>query len=256
MSLYYFYKGYWVNEKNEFELGDVQKDFLGKTYQTLKPDERRNLDNYLIHATIIEQTSPAKDSSSIYYIFERLNTRGKRLSDQEIRASIFHGNLVDLLEDLNKNDEWRKMYGKTNQRMRDREMILRFFSLYFNYKKYEKPMKGHINKYTGDNRDLSEQSKSELLKLFTNTIEVVYKNIGRKSFGDKGFKAANFDAIMTGVAFRISGKKKQPNKENMQRAYKKLIKNKKFQKFTSEHTSDKDKVLNRIRLATDAFKNT
>ncbi|MCG8349494.1 MAG: DUF262 domain-containing protein, partial [Chloroflexales bacterium] len=90
-SLEYFYEGIFRNER-EFTLKGVQPEFEGKTYETLSPEDRRRLDNSIIHATVIKQEDPKEeDSSSIYYIFERLNTGGMSLQPQEIRASIFQG---------------------------------------------------------------------------------------------------------------------------------------------------------------------
>jgi uncharacterized protein with ParB-like and HNH nuclease domain len=85
----------------------------------------------VIHATIIKQDEPSDDQSSVYHIFERLNTGGTQLEPQEIRVCIFHGPFADLLEELNANKEWRAIYGPQSKRIKDQELILRFLALFF-----------------------------------------------------------------------------------------------------------------------------
>jgi hypothetical protein len=55
----------------------------------------------IIHATVIRQDEPTEDQSSIYMIFERLNTGGVNLQPQEIRVALYHGELVRVLRTLN-----------------------------------------------------------------------------------------------------------------------------------------------------------
>jgi hypothetical protein len=59
------------------------------------------LDDSFIHAAVVKQGEPSEDQSSIYHIFERLNTGGMQLQPQEIRACIFHGPFNELLRELN-----------------------------------------------------------------------------------------------------------------------------------------------------------
>ena len=45
----------------EFKLKDVQKQYEGKTYKSLSGEERRQLDDSLIHAMIVKQDKPSDD---------------------------------------------------------------------------------------------------------------------------------------------------------------------------------------------------
>ncbi len=73
----------------DFALRGVGEDFAGKTIRSLELWERRELDQFIIHATIFEQDEPTDDRSSVYSVFERLNTGGTPLQAQEIRSSIY-----------------------------------------------------------------------------------------------------------------------------------------------------------------------
>ena len=89
-SLLFFYDGH-IEEK-VFRLKNVQERFEGKTYKELETDDKQRLDDSIIHATIVKQDEPSEDNSSIYLIFERLNTGGcyfsrKRYGQQFIQVS-------------------------------------------------------------------------------------------------------------------------------------------------------------------------
>ena len=152
---------------------DVQDQFVGKRYRDLDEEDRRRLDDSIIHATVIRQDEPQDDQSSIYLIFERLNTGGVNLQPQEIRVALYHGEFVRVLRALNETDEWRALFGNQSKRLKDMEMILRFFAFYYYAAKYESPMKVFLNRYMASNRDLRRQSEDELTKLFTETTAVI-----------------------------------------------------------------------------------
>jgi Protein of unknown function DUF262 len=126
-TLQAFYRG--VLRDRSFRLQYVQDEFRGLGYDDLDPDARRRLDNSIIHATVVRQDTPSEDQSAIYKIFERLNTGGTLLQPQEIRVALFPGPLVRLLRDLNEEQPWRALVGNRSKRLKDQELILRFFAL-------------------------------------------------------------------------------------------------------------------------------
>ena len=123
---------------NEFALANIESGFAGKTYATLEPEDRRRLDDSILHATVVRQDKPSDDNSSIYLIFERINTGGERLRPQEIRAAIYPGEFNDLIRNLNNNIYWREMFGKVDLRMRDQELILRFLAIVLQQERVQK----------------------------------------------------------------------------------------------------------------------
>jgi hypothetical protein len=250
-TLEYFYKGIFKDGK-EFSLEDVQSQYKGATYQSLSEGDRRKLDDSILHATIVRQDEPSNDDSSIYHIFNRLNTGGINLNAQELRACLYHGEFNELLKILNENNYWRQLFGSVNSRLRDQELILRFLALYFEGK-YSKPMAGFLNNYMGANRHLKLQSAKQITQVFNNTVETLNKHLGKNTFKPKGtLIAAIFDAIMVGIARRLE---RGPIKdaEALKKGYKALLRNKGFIDATETHTSDEDNVNRRIALATKAF---
>lgn len=116
-TLHAYYQG--VIDGKEYRLSNVQTRFENKSYKTLENEDRRRLDDSIIHATIIRQDEPSDDQSSIYSIFERLNTGGINLRPQEIRIALYHGEFVRVLMDLNKEKPWRELFGKKSKRLKD-----------------------------------------------------------------------------------------------------------------------------------------
>jgi uncharacterized protein with ParB-like and HNH nuclease domain len=105
LTLYYFYSNNFKGK--EFRVFGVQKDLEGKSYDELLPADKNRLDDSIIHSTVIKQHEPEDNDSSIYQLFERINSGGRPLSPQEIRACIYHGKYNELLGDLTNNVDWR-----------------------------------------------------------------------------------------------------------------------------------------------------
>lgn len=252
-TLQYFYKGIFEPNGKKFALQGVS-EFSGLTYNTLRYEDRRRLDDSILHATIIKQDTSFDDDSSIFQIFLRLNTGGIPLNSQEIRSAIYHGEFNDLLKELNENKTWRSLYGEIDSRMQDQQLILRFLALYFNFDNYTKPMTWFLNRYMGENRHLKTQSAEEIKKIFTNTIELVIKSLGKNAFKPKRkLNSAVFDAVMVGIARRLE-KGNIKDIDGLRTKYELLLDDQDFAtRVFRGGIASEDIVKRRIRLATEAF---
>jgi hypothetical protein len=254
-TLQYFYRGIFADSRREFALKGVQPQFEGLTYKSLPDEARRRLDDSILHATIVKQEEPSADESSIYHIFERLNTGGVVLRPQEIRACIYHGDFQEELKKLNDNTSWRSIYGKISPRMKDQELILRFLALFLEGEAYKKPMKGFLNTFMGKNRELAAYSGARLSEAFVPSIELVAKCLGSQAFKPKtAFNAAVFDAVMVGVARRLA---KGPVRDcvDFDVHYQELVSDSQFTQSTETGTSAEERVKRRLEMATAAFQN-
>jgi hypothetical protein len=250
-----FYKG--VLRGQEFKLSKgVQSQFVGRTYETLEAEERRRLDDSIIHATVIRQDEPSNDQSSVYFIFERLNTGGTLLQPQEIRAAIFQGPFNALLHELNEIDAWRSVFGAPSLRMKDQELILRFFAFFFAASQYKRPMKEFLNDFMGGHRKLEDLRPPELRERFDETVSALSAPGAvepRRLFRPgTQINAAVFDAVMVGMARRLeSGPIRAPGA--ILAAYEGLLGLDDFKAAYSRATADEASVEARLRLATEAF---
>jgi len=253
MTLRYFYDGIFHDTGRQFALTGVESKYKGVTYKSLSEEDRRRLNDSIIHATIVKQDEPSEDASSVFHIFERLNTGGSQLHPQEIRTAMYQGEFNDLIEQLNRNESWRDLFGPVSSRMRDRELILRFLALYFNGDKYERPMKEFLNSYMSHNRHFQMQSADQIWNSFVGTVEIIGEYLGSKAFRRKGgLIAAIYDAVMVGAARRLE-RGGIHNLEGLKKRYQELMANDQFIEATLTHTTDEENVQTRLRLAVHAF---
>lgn len=261
LTLKYFYEGYFhANHRDSsrriFRLMKVQPEFDTKTYEDLDGKDRMNLDNSVIHATVVKQDSPSDGDSSIYHIFERLNSGGRKLAEQEIRCAVYHGKLIDMLSRLNDHPSWREIFGKKNSRMRDQELILRFFALFDNHKNYKKPMVEFLNNYSNSNKNPSDEHIHQLEELFTSTTDLFTRSISTKIFRvSRALNVAFFDSAMVGLATRVTAGP-EPSEESVRQGYSLLLNDEDFIESLSQSTADISAVSNRIEKAISAFSNS
>lgn len=247
-----FYRG--LLRGREFGLENVQDRYKKLTYADLAVEDRRRLDDSIIHATIVRQEEPSDDQSSVYLVFERLNTGGTTLHPQEIRVALYRGHLIRLLRTLNDNVDWRALYGNKSNRLKDQELILRFFALRFWRDNYGRPMKDFLNRYTAGNRSLQLQDEGTLRRAFEQAIRVIRDALGQRAFRLKtALNAAILDAVMVGVSTRIETSGPVSDLESLRAAYETLLTNENFLAATGRATADEEYVRNRIALAVDAL---
>jgi uncharacterized protein with ParB-like and HNH nuclease domain len=253
-SLQFFFNGFFNprpgdKTKRVFKLTKVQAQFEGLAYETLTEQARVKLNDAIIHATIVKQESPEGDDTSIYYIFERLNYGGRKLTPQEIRVAIYHGPLIDTLGELNEDPRWREVYGPPSARLKDQELILRFFAFFVRYDQYRRPMTEFVNKFAGAYR----RAKTEVLGEWKDLFRTFADALGRRAFRpENAINAAVFDSMMVGMAKRAQYGT-VTDIDGVRRAYEELLRNSQYNEAVSRSTADEKFVATRIDMATAAF---
>ncbi|MCY4464044.1 MAG: DUF262 domain-containing protein [Chloroflexi bacterium] len=251
ISLKSYYNGQFPGSTRKFRLTGVNKRFEGKAYTELLPEDRRKLNNSIIHASIIQQDAPDDNGTSQFSLFERLNTTSTPLSSQEIRATVYRGTLNELLVELNSCEAWRTLIGKPNLRKHDQELILRFFALYYDLADYRRNLKEFLNEYMKGNQQLNRHSADDLRELFTTTVRTILEKLDRRAFRrDRAVNAALTDALMVGIARRLE---RGPIDANIRNEYERLMNDQEFVASISAGTSQLNNVRTRIDLATEAF---
>ena len=215
MTVRDFVKGVFSDDNSSFMLSNSERIYerwRGKSFAQLNEEEKRKIRNTTIHAIIFMLQHPAKGDTSLYQIFERINTGGRSLLPQEIRNCVYQGALNSLLFELNNNTKWRILWGAEarDSRMRDLEMILRFFVLSDNAILYSNDvpakisLKKSLNEYMGAVRD--DLEIDVLRKKFIKTVDFIYEYFGATAFNNispsdssrlvKNLSSTVFDAVM------------------------------------------------------------
>jgi hypothetical protein len=252
LTLSAFYSG--MLSKKEFALDGVQEQFRGKTYKTLDEDQRRTLDDAIIHATVIKKTQESQDLSSIYTLFERLNSGGTRLSPHEIRVALAPGKLMHLVRKLNETPAWRMAFGKPSKNLKDHELVLRFIALKFSPVQYSSPMKDFLTSYAQYNKDLMKEGEERIADAFVGAMDLIAAAIGPKPFRlTNALNAAVFDSVMYGVAKRIEVGG-SIDLEKVRHAYDSLLHHDEYLAAVGKATAREDQVFERLKLAELAFR--
>jgi uncharacterized protein with ParB-like and HNH nuclease domain len=234
-----------------FRLKDLPENrpWYNKTFSDFTEEQQSIFNDCVLRATIVKQIDP-NDNTSIYHIFERLNTGGVKLEDQEVRNCVYAGPFNQSLLLMNKHPKWRKIFTRSSEDIRqsDVELILRFFALRDNINNYEKPLKDFLSSYFGKEeiRYMKEDKIKKYEELFKKTVDSIVDNLGDKPFHVRGpLNKAAFDSVM--IAFSNNIGKTIPN--NIKERYKLLCEDENYIHFTTKGTTDPNVVKDRIKKA-------
>lgn len=250
-TLQAFYKGTFGERK--FRLTGIAEPWVGKTYDALDTSDKLKLDDSIVHATIFQQDTPANSLDSVYFVFERINTGGIRLSSQEIRNCISQGPFNKLVRSLNTDPHWRKLFGPENKRAKDQELIVRFFAMYKDLASYSRPMSTFLNEFTDKMNKAGQPTMIELARTFRQAIALIDEAVNGRAFRPlRSFNTAVFDGVMVALARRLE-RAPAPPAANVAKAYDALLKDKEFRRRWERSTADEDTVKQRMDIAEKAF---
>lgn len=223
-------------DEKVFRLKNVNPRYEGKSFSELDEDDQFKLKGSVLRATIIQQINPL-DDSSIYQIFERLNTGGVNLNPMEVRQCVSYGPFVQILKNMNKDENWRKIIGRPNpeKRLRDVELILRCLALSERGDSYEKPMKGFLNRYMEQYRNTEDQYK-QMSENFSRTTAYIVNQLGEKPFHLRGrLNYGALDSIMSAALADIAP-------TDLEDRFQNLLKDEDYQSSITYNTSDESVV--------------
>ena len=151
---------------------EVLAPLNGKRFDDLTERQQRIIRNRTLRCLVISAKS---DSEIRFQVFERLNQGGVPLNAQEVRHCVYRGELNDLLHDLVKDPMWLRLYGRTepHPRMRDCELVLRFFAVRSVLPKYNPPLKRLLTNYMNANRHLTRLQEDDLRSAFSRAVSGV-----------------------------------------------------------------------------------
>ncbi|MER5350497.1 DUF262 domain-containing protein [Kitasatospora sp. NPDC002551] len=247
-----FYSG--VHAGKVFALDNVAEEFKGLTYETLLPEQRRQLDNTFIQATIVKTDGTSESLEAIYQVFERLNSGGTQLTPHEIRIALYPGPLVDFLESLNKEANWRTLYGARSLRLRDQELILRIIALYYNSANYFRPQKKFLNEFLGKHRSLEGIDRNKVGALFLESSKLLVQGPGKSAlrFQSSQVNAALAEALYVGLMRRID-QGSPPSAEQVERAVEQFRGHRETAVTISGSTATEEYLRRRLELSTQIF---
>ena len=156
--------------------------------------------------------SDKSDEIVRFDLFERLNKGGVALTDQEIRDCVYRGEFSKKLEDLAKDQNFRKVVLLTKKQDEDgtrEECVLRFFAFLNRYKAFVHSVKDFLNDYMKAASKSFDYTEGENLfkQTFLQLASVLPHGITRPN--RKGITPLNlFEGVAVGAALAIMKKGK------------------------------------------------
>lgn len=192
--------------------GRAVSQFHNRNLHTLE-DYKTTLEMRTIRNVIIKQTAPEEErDSSVFEIFNRLNTGGVNLRPQEIRSSLYHSEFIDMLHRVNVTAKWRSLLGleEPDLHEKDIEILLRSIGLTLSGETYKEPMGAFLNDIARKSQHLSservEYTESLFAAFFAEASGLTADDFSTPGSGrfniavfESVFRAACHDAVAAGT---------------------------------------------------------
>ena len=243
------------NLKLPSQLSDKKNKFHGMNYSTLG-EFKLQLDLRPIRNIIVKQNAPSNDNSSMFEVFNRLNTGGMNLKAQEIRTSMYHSDFYKMLIKINNNSNWRNLLGspEPDLHMKDIEILLRSFAMLIDSENYRPSMTRFLNQFSEKCSKYSNEYNKYLLDLFNSFITAcrdLDPKICRSRSRGNLFNVGIFEAIFYAVAKKFFSPDENKLIEGFieENSIKKLAEDKEFSEALLKGTAHATKVAKRLEKA-------
>ncbi len=185
-------------------------------------------------------------------LFERLNTGGVLLTNQEIRDCVFQGEFAELLDDLASTEDFNTVVRLSNNNKKDgtmEECVLRFFAFLDRYSKFDHSVEEFLTdymKYATEKFDYDSREQ-EFDNVFAALAETFKDGIRRP--GRKGLTPLNlYEGVAVGAALALRERDKLVTK-NLHT----WMNSNELRGFTTGATNNRRAVKGRIEFCRDRF---
>lgn len=239
-----------IKKPKPLKIVDLEKipSLNGLTYNDLPKSIQLMFSTRPIRVTVLNDKS---DLSVRFDLFERLNTGGISLTNQEIRNCVFRGPYNDALKALTTNSDFASVLRLKESDQNNgtpEEFVLRFFAFLEKYLEFEHSVKGFLNDYMKENalKKLPTRSKHLFEETFKLLNTALPKGVVR---GNRAITPVNlYEAIVVGTALAMKS-----NRRISHAKLKTLLNDPKLRKFTIGATNNRGMVTGRIEYVRDAL---
>ncbi|MFC1583487.1 DUF262 domain-containing protein [Candidatus Neomarinimicrobiota bacterium] len=187
----------------------------GKTFKELP----KNIQvQFLLRPVKVVTLSDKSDTIVRFDLFERLNTGGVRLSDQEIRGCVFRGLFNDFLTEMAAVPEFRTVVNLPPRRRDDRyeeECVLRFFAFFHEYKSFEHSVVEFLNEYMRRSTENFDYKHGRALFLLTFSELAILFPEGIARPARKSTPINLYEGVAVGAGLAIDQNGKLPRLRNL-----------------------------------------
>ena len=240
-----------LNLHEPLALVELEKlsEFSGMTFADLPESLKLQFRHRPIKVVTLSDKS---DLVVRFDLFERLNTGGVSLTNQEIRACIYRGDFSAFLERMAGTPDFLKIVKLTQAQNRDgtrEECVLRFFAFLYRYQKFVHSVVDFLNVYMDDASKSFKYAANEkiFLDTFKHLSKVVPNGIVRSS--TRRLTPLNlFEAVAVGAALAL----KQRGKIKAT-AVARWLQSAELRRLTTGATNNRAMVVGRIEFCRDRF---
>jgi uncharacterized protein with ParB-like and HNH nuclease domain len=234
------------------KVSDEKKSrFHGLTYAMLG-DYKTQLDLRPIRNIVVKQNSPKNDDSSIYEIFNRLNSGGVNLKPQEIRGCLYHSPFYTMLAKVNYNSIWRQSLNMSNLdlHMKDVELLLRCFAMAYEYRSYKPSLANFLNDFSKKAKGFSTQEIDFLEESFCRFLKSI-ENLNLSKFvreESRRFNIFLFESLFAALSSREISTKRMLNYEITDTVIDQILEDVDFQAACIAGTTNTNNVFKRFDI--------
>ena len=202
--------------------------------------------------------SPGTPQKVKYNVFKRINTGALSLNEMEIRNALNQGKASDYLKKFTESDRFRTLIPLPNERMEDRELVLRCIAfMRRSFLDYESPLGSFLDKAMEDLQNVSEIDFERISYLICRSIKISTQIWGKHRFSRSvindvikyKLNSALFEAWVV-VLSKLSDNEIEKIIENQYRLgsdYKQLFSDITFNESVTTSTASKKAVINRFK---------
>lgn len=197
-----------------------------------------------------------------YELFNRLNTGGTPLTNQEIRNCIFRDispKFNNFLKDLKHNENFKKALALSDEQtdcLYDEELILRFMSLYLKGNQIKTSISMHMTvfmKEAIENANFDYISIKHVFEKVFKILAPVGPDVYRQKNGDK-FATSLYDVITIGIAKNIDKYENKSAEDIKSFIFSQVHSDENFLKCSRRGgNNQKARIINRLKVAEDLF---
>lgn len=222
--------------------------FNDHTFSELPPTVRLEFNLKPIKVITLSDKS---DKLVRFDLFERLNTGGVKLSDQEIRSCVYTGDFVRFIKRLSHEENFRAVTKKPSRRETDgtiEELVLRFFAYLYDRDSFEHNVKDFLNEFMAKGQEMDQEELEDIFKKVFIQLRRLEHGIV-KTINGNNTSTILWEAVTIGAAEAIKSGKEQLYLND----FYEWVKNPEFNKLVTGATNSKAKVMQRIEYAKQKF---
>jgi len=179
-----FEEGTWKQsgKKRKFKINLKTSNWYNKSFTNLNENDKQFFYDYPLSVMIFETSAKSDNESKnvIFSVFERINTGSEKLTEQEIRNTLYRGKCLDRLNEIiNSKDVFYRLVELDTgiqKRGKDLEFLLRIMSYYHIYNRSKQGDKYLVN---SDEESKITTSKTVMLNnylYYANKDSIDYMN--------------------------------------------------------------------------------